>query len=227
MSSLGCHNSSFKAWGLKKNPFSVTPPDDPDKLGQIFYGRDEEIETSLPALYEGRNIQVRGAMGIGKTTLTKSLLYQLQKEVAELEEQILVLYIPQIPGLATLKDFYKALVLAIARVLVEDGINPEAEDLMNAIGGYTAQKPKKSTQGKAEFWLLSFTRTVEDETSRTPTDKIDPYPLLLDLLEQAERTYTRVVVAVDDLDKANPATVYEILENSLELLRSSEPEPLL
>lgn len=227
MSNLKRHKASFKKWGLRKNPFNFTPPDDPEKLRRIFYGREGEIDTALPALYEGRNIQIRGALGIGKTTLAKTMLYKLEEEVGDLGEEILVIYIPQVPGLSTSRDFYKAIVLAIAQILATDDPNDEVREIMDAIQGYSIQKPKKSTQGKANFWIFSLSRTEEDETSKTPTDQVDPYPILLDLLEQAERKYSRLVIAVDDLDKANPATVYEILENSLELFRSSDKRAFL
>ncbi len=69
MSRLKKHNDNLKKWGLTENPFRATPPDDPEKLAQIFHGRDQVLDIAIPTLYEGRNILIRGAWGIGKTAL--------------------------------------------------------------------------------------------------------------------------------------------------------------
>ncbi len=59
-SNLGqnCFLSNLEKLGLQENPFRVTPPEDPQKLAQIFYGRDKGLDLAIPALYEGRNILV-------------------------------------------------------------------------------------------------------------------------------------------------------------------------
>ena len=61
MSRLRRYQSNLEKWGLQENPFRVTPPEDPQKLAQIFYGRDKALDLAIPALYEGRNILGRGA----------------------------------------------------------------------------------------------------------------------------------------------------------------------
>lgn len=89
-SRLDGYLESFKKWDLRENPFNATPPDDPQLLAQIFYGRDLELDIAIPTLYEGNNILVRGTWGIGKTALILNLIYQLQQEVAAQEEKMLV-----------------------------------------------------------------------------------------------------------------------------------------
>jgi len=118
MSRLSRYQSTLKKWGLIENPFRPTPPDDRKKLAKIFYGRDQVLDIVIPTLYEGRNILVRGAWGIGKTALIFNLINQLQQEVNQLNEKMLLLYISSIPGESS-TEFYRALLLAVADSLAD------------------------------------------------------------------------------------------------------------
>jgi MoxR-like ATPase len=91
--SLKDYKQTQQQWGLSDNPFDFTPPDDFELVAKIFQGRSQELDNALPALYEGRNVLIRGTWGIGKTALIKTLLYRLQQEVSELGEEMLVLYL--------------------------------------------------------------------------------------------------------------------------------------
>ena len=217
MSRLKKHSSTLEKWGLQENPFRPTPPDDPDKLAQIFYGRDQVLDLAIPTLYEGRNILVRGAWGIGKTALIFNLLYQLQQEVAELEEKMLVLYLSSIPG-ENPREFYRALLLAIADSLAD--IDEESRDIANTLLGYSIQRTKTTTDGQVKLGIVSFGIRQESPSNQvTPTDNIEPYALLIQLLSKAEEEYSKIVIAIDDLDKKDPIVVQTILESSLDLFR--------
>ncbi|MEE3715579.1 ATP-binding protein [Tumidithrix elongata RA019] len=219
-SRLGKHKSSFQRWELKENPFRATPPDDPELLAQIFYGRDQELDNAIPTLYEGRNILVRGAWGIGKTSLILNLIYQLQQEVAALGEKMLVLYLSGIPGEKPV-DFYRALLMSIADSLKDQ--DTDAQDVVNSLLGYSIQRTKTSTEGKVQLWVFSF--SIKDETPSnplTPNANADPYPLLIRILDKAEQNYDRIVFAIDDFDKKDPIVVQTILEGSLDLFRNSK-----
>ncbi|WP_013320660.1 ATP-binding protein [Gloeothece verrucosa] len=219
MSRLKKHNSSLEKWGLKENPFRPTPPNDPEKVAQIFYGRDQALDVAIPTLYEGRNILVRGAWGIGKTSLIFNLIYQLQREVAELDdnEKMLILYLSSIPG-ESATEFYRALLLAIADSLAD--LDQEAQDIANTILGFSIQRTKTINEGQVKLGVLSFGRREESPSNKlTPTANADPYPLLIRLLNQAEKKYSRLVIAIDDFDKKDPIVVQNILEGSLDLFR--------
>ncbi|MBW4633772.1 MAG: hypothetical protein KME30_18295 [Iphinoe sp. HA4291-MV1] len=217
MSRLSHYQSTLKKWGLQENPFRATPPDDPQKLAQIFYGRDSALEVAIPALYEGRNILVRGAWGIGKTALILNLIYQLQQEVAELDEKMLVLYLSSIPGESP-TEFYRALLLAVADSLADT--DEEAQDIANTVLGFSVQRTKTTTDGQVKLGLVSFGIKQESPSNQlTPTTNAEPYPLLIRLLNQAEEIYPRIVIAIDDFDKKDPIVVQSILEGSLDLFR--------
>ncbi|MEB3190501.1 MAG: ATP-binding protein [Snowella sp.] len=217
MSRLSRYQSTLKKWGLIENPFRPTPPDDPEKLARIFYGRDQVLDIAIPTLYEGRNILLRGPWGIGKTALIFNLMNQLQQEVAELNEKMLVLYLSRIPGESS-TEFYRALLLAVADHLAD--IDEESRDIANTLLGYSIQRIKTTTEGQVKLGIVSVGRKQESPSNQVnPTDKIDPYPLLIRLLNKAEEVYSRIVIAIDDFDKKDPIVVQTILEGSLDLFR--------
>ncbi len=217
MSRLRKHNDNLKKWGLEENPFRPTPPDDPEKLAQIFYGRDQVLDIAIPTLYEGRNILIRGAWGIGKTALIFNLINQLQQEVAEINEKMLVLYLSSIPGDSS-SEFYRALLLGIADSLANE--DDEAKDIATTLLGYSIQRPKTTTEGQVKLGIISFGKRQESPSNQVSvTDNLDPYPLLIRLLGKAEDIYSRVVIAIDDFDKKDPIVVQGILESSLDLFR--------
>jgi hypothetical protein len=106
---IGPYKQTLARWGLDEIPFRETPPEDPKILRRVFHGREPELARSLPTLYEGRNVLVRGVWGVGKTTFILYLLDKLQLEVAELQESALILYVGQFPGAAS-DDFFRALI---------------------------------------------------------------------------------------------------------------------
>ena len=66
MNSIARYRKTLHAWGLTDVPFRAAPPESPDELSRIFYGRQQELDLALPALYEGRNVLVRGLWGLAK-----------------------------------------------------------------------------------------------------------------------------------------------------------------
>jgi len=219
-SRLGRHQSSLKKWHLKENPFRTAPPEDRKELAQIFYGRDQELDLAIPALYEGRNILLRGAWGIGKTSLIYNLIYQLQEEVAALDQKMLILYLSSISGKEPV-DFYRALLIAIADSLKD--IDDEAKEIVNTFLGYSIQRTKTSIEGKVNLWTVSFGGKAEiPSTNLALNANADPYPLLIRLLDKAEQYYDRIIFAIDDFDKKDPIVVQAILEGSLDLFRNSK-----
>ncbi len=223
MSILGPYKSTLKRWGLNENPFNPTPPDDIKKLAQIFYGREAELNAAIPALYEGRNILIRGAWGIGKTALILRLLDCLQQEVASLNERMLVLYLNSVLGDSP-QDFYRALLLAIADRLAQSNGDPEAKAIADSLRGRTGLQSKVKTEGRVTLGFASFAGSSESPSSA----KIDdPYALLIPMLDKAQESFDRIVLAVDDLDKKDTIVVRDILEGSLDLFRRGEKRAFL
>jgi Cdc6-like AAA superfamily ATPase len=208
------HNKMLQQWGLSENPFRPTPPDEFDLVAKIFHGRAKELEIASLTLYEGRNVLIRGTWGIGKTALIKTLLYRLQQEVAEEGEEMLVLYLGEIPK-ATVIDFYRAVLLAITTQMSRQ--SDEAKRVANSLTGMSIQSSKTKQEGGVNLGVLSF--KISNEPNSTDIRENEIYQQLLYWLHEAEEIYGKVVIAVDDLDKRDSPIVQEIIENSLDLFR--------
>ena len=215
--SLKDYKQIFQQWGLSDNPFDFTPPDEIEQVAATFHGRSQELESTLPALYEGRNVLIRGAWGIGKTALIKTLLYRLQQEVAELQEDMLVLYLGGIPK-ATAADFYRAVLLAITQQM--SGQSEDAKKVADSLTGMSIQASKTKKEGGVNLGVFSIKLTSEPNSSDIRENEI--YQQLLFWLNEAEEIYSKVVIAVDDLDKRDTPIVQEIIENSLDLFRQGK-----
>jgi Cdc6-like AAA superfamily ATPase len=215
--SLKDYKQTQQQWGLSDNPFDSAPPDDFELVAKIFQGRSQELENALPALYEGRNVLIRGTWGIGKTALIKTLLYRLQQEVSELGEEMLVLYLGGIPK-ATVADFYRAVLLAITQQMSQQ--SAEAKKVADSLTGMSIQSNKVKKEGGVSLGVLSF--KFSDEPNAAEIRENEIYQQLLYWLSKAEEIYDKVVIAVDDLDKRNTPIVQEIIENSLDLFRQGK-----
>jgi Cdc6-like AAA superfamily ATPase len=215
--SLIDYKKTLKAWGLQENPFDFTPPDEFEQVAAIFHGRKQELESALISLYEGGNVLVRGTWGIGKTALIKTLLYQLQKEVAELKEEMMVIYVDEIPNVS-ITNFYRALLLAITQQM--SGQSTDAKKVADSLTGVMIQSNKTKTEGGVNLLALSLKFTNEPNPSEIR--EADIYQQLLFWLKEAEGIYGKVVIAIDDLDKKDTPIVQEIIENSLSLFRQGK-----
>lgn len=232
-STLKRFRETCQHWGLTGNPFHPIPPTDPQELIRVFHGRDREIERALPALYDGRNILVRGSRGIGKTALTYTILDRLSREVIELDERMLVLYING-STIETPADFYRLLLLAITNQMANtEGLDREtradADSISNhLIGGVV--RPHRQSVFNARVHLAFFSFGWRDN-SASPQGFLDGdrnlYPLLLHWLELAQEHFSGSVFAIDDLDKQDSPIVQDIVESNLDLFRNRDRRAFL
>jgi Cdc6-like AAA superfamily ATPase len=218
---LGSYQQALNKWGLQENPFRLTPPDDFEELAKIFCGRDRELDIVLPTLFEGRNVLIRGKWGIGKTALIKTLLYRLQQEVSGLGEEMLVIYISDLPS-ASIGDFYRSVLLAVTQQL--SGNSAEAKKVADDLGGMVITH-KNKLEGGVNFGIFAIKSTRE--ANSVDLSEAELYRQLIFWIKQAEEIYGKVVIAVDDMDKKETPIVHQILESSLELFRQSKKRAFL
>ncbi len=219
MSSIARYRETLRRWGLSDVPFRATPPEDPAELVRLFYGRQRELDLALPALYEGRNVLVRGLWGVGKTTFILYLLHRLQQETSTLGEPMLILYIGRFPG-ETSEDLYRALLLPLSEALAE--AEPEARRVRDALSGLRITHSRQSqVEGKVDLQLVSIGGSWE-RGQKQDWHIQNIYTVLLRLLDIAEDRYKRVILAVDDLDKKLPRAVQDILDDATDLLRRGQ-----
>jgi hypothetical protein len=219
MSSIARYRETLQRWGLTDVPFRATPPEDAAGLSRIFYGRQQELELALPALYEGRNVLVRGLWGVGKTTFILYLLHRLQQETAALGERMLILYIGRFPG-ETSEALYKALLLPLSEELADE--EPEARRVWDVLSGLQITHSRQlQVEGKVDLQLVSLGGSWE-RGQEEGWQLQNVYTVLLHLLDVAQQRHGRVVLAVDDLDKKEPRAVQGLLDDATDLLRRGQ-----
>jgi Cdc6-like AAA superfamily ATPase len=219
VSSIARYRETLRRWGLTDIPFRATPPEDPVKLGRIFHGRQHELELVLPALYEGRNVLVRGLWGVGKTTFILYLLHRLQQETVALGERMLILYVGRFPG-ETSEALYRALLLPLSEILAD--VEPEASRVFDALRGLQVTHTRQTqVEGKVDLQLVSLGGMWE-RGQEEGWQIQNVYTVLLHLLEVAQDQYERVILAIDDLDKKEPRAVQDMLDDATDLLRRGQ-----
>jgi len=219
MSSIARYRETLQNWGLSDVPFRATPPENPAELSRIFYGRQQELEVALPALYEGCNVLVRGLWGVGKTAFILCLLHRLQQEVAALDERMLILYIGRFPG-ETSEALYRALLLPLSETLAD--AEPEARCVWDVLSGLQiTHSHQLQVEGKVDLQLVSLGGSWE-RGQEEGWQIQNVYAVLLRLFGVAQEQYRRVIVAIDDLDKKEPRAVQDLLDDATDLLRRGQ-----
>ncbi len=200
----------YKKWRLKEKPFfESTSTLQPELINEVFTGRITELKKVLP-LFKGRNrrnLLVYGWIGIGKTAFILEILNIIKRK----EPKILTAYIT----LPANMDLATASLIALAREMPDDdwalhqlhemGLRPEKEAV------------KKKDSGKIGPDCLNKSMEYESIPAVEPR-----YPDLSfeSLLKRALDKYDKVVIAIDDLDKKDPAEIRQLLLNAQGLLKS-------
>jgi hypothetical protein len=217
VSILEQHEAQFRAWGLFGNPFRPTPPEDPADVVRVFAGRQKEMELTLPTLYEGNNVLVRGMWGVGKTIFILAALHRLQREAAALKSKVLTVYVRRFLSEKP-EDLCKAILLPLTDLLSDkDQQAKQIREAMREVRITRAQS--KTVSAEASVHLFSLGAELGGTTDMTVT--LDsPQVLARELLVKARKRHRRVIIAIDDLDKKDPVAVQDMLDETSEDLRS-------
>ena len=198
----------FSSWNLKEIPFSESASSLRSNLDKVFTGRTEELQKIFNLLRgrERKRILVYGNVGIGKTAFILEVLSVLQRN----SKDTLTIYIslpPETTNLATIA------LIALARSMPND---EWAQQQLNQMGliGESIRKRKTKIEGK----IPGLGGSIEEETQPVNAPQF-PTLAFQDLLDRALKKYSRVVIAIDDLDKQDPARVRELLHDAQGMLK--------
>jgi hypothetical protein len=201
--------TTLSHWGLREIPFSESASFlRRSQLGEVFTGRTQELQEVL-TLFKGRErkrILVYGWVGIGKTAFILQVLSVLQRKAKD----TLATYISLPPE----TDLATAALIALARAMPDD---EWAQHQLNLMGLRPRKPPvQKRGGGRASIGVGEFNY---EETTTPVTQPRFPTLSFEDLLERALKKYSRIVIAIDDLDKQDPARVRELLRNAQGMLK--------
>ncbi len=203
-------NDIYAKWGIEEIPFSESASIlDQSRLRKVFTGRSQELREVLSLLRgkERKRLLVYGWIGIGKTAFILEILDILKRKAAK----TLTAYI----SLPADTDLATTALIALAREMPED---QWAQQLLNQMGLISTESLKQTeVTGKIGLGGMG------GEIKRKDIDINKPqFPELSfeALLKRALEKYERVVIAIDDLDKQDPATVKQLLLNAQGMLKS-------
>ena len=178
-------------------------------MRDVFTGRTKELKEVL-SLFKGRErkrLLVYGWIGIGKTAFILEVLDVLRRKTSN----TLTSYI----SLPANTDLATTALIALAREMKDD---QWAQQMLNQMGLISAQ-PLKQREFTGKAGIAGIGGEVK-EKSIDINKPLFPELSFEDLLKRALEKYDRVVIAIDDLDKQDPATVKQLLLNAQGMLKS-------
>jgi hypothetical protein len=200
----------YLKWGLNEIPFSESPSIlRPLHLHQVFTGRVRELRDVI-SLFRGndrKRILVYGWVGIGKTAFIMEILNTLRRK----SRDTLTAYI----SLPAETDLPTAALVALAREMEDDVMAQHQLSQM----GLRSRRPVPHRGDDLE----STTSLTESNIEESRISFVPPrFPAINfdDLLERALKKYRRVVIAIDDLDKQDPAYARQLLHDAQGILKS-------
>ncbi len=202
-------SKTLSRWGLAEIPFSESASFlSHSQLREVFTGRTQELRQVLP-LFQGRErkrILVYGRIGIGKTAFVLEVLGVLQRKAKD----TLAAYISLPPN----ADLGTAALIALARKMPDDEWAQHQLNLM----GLCPKKRAVRKAGKVRAGIAGIGLEAEEDTVPVTSPQF-PSLSFEDLLDRALQKYERVVIAIDDLDKQDPARVRELLRDAQGMLK--------
>ncbi|NEO58549.1 MAG: ATP-binding protein [Okeania sp. SIO3B5] len=202
--------SIYDRWGIEEIPFSESASTiGQAKIQEVFTGRTKELREVLH-LFRGRErkrLLVYGWIGIGKTAFILEILGILQRN----KKNTITAYISLPQGI----DLATAALIALAREMEDD---EWAQQQLNQMG-LRPQKALRRRKIKGKGGLPVAGVEVEEEVVAIQKPQF-PSLSFEDLLQRALEKNDSVVIAIDDLDKQDPAKVRQLLLDAQGILKS-------
>lgn len=197
----------YDQWNLTEIPFAESA-EKLDRLSQVFTGREKELGQVINLLRsrDSKSILVYGWIGIGKTAFVRLLLEGLKRNHGD---RMLTARI----RLEANTDLSTAALIALVRQMPND---EWAQYQLNRMGLRPGMALRNRTTTAGADMIVKGTveeSTVAPEAPQFPTLSFE------DLLDRALQKHERVIIAIDDLDKQDPARARQLLLNAQGLLK--------
>ncbi|NET42551.1 AAA family ATPase [Okeania sp. SIO2B3] len=200
----------YNRWGIEEIPFSESASTiGKAKIQEVFTGRTKELREVLHLFRdrERKRLLVYGWIGIGKTAFILEILGILQRKT----KNTITAYISLPQGI----DLATAALIALAREMEDD---EWAQQQLNQMG-LRPQKALRKRKIKGKGGLPVAGVEVEEEVIAIQKPQF-PSLSFEDLLQRALEKNDSVVIAIDDLDKQDPAKVRQLLLDAQGILKS-------
>jgi acyl carrier protein len=202
--------NNIRRLGLSAIPFTESPTgfDDTAQLDRTFTGRKNEL-SQVFNLFQGldrRRILIYGRIGIGKSAFLLEALTTLKED----SPKKLFTY----TSLPAELDLATAALIALAQELPNDDW---AQNTLHQMGIPTAKAIKE--RSREVGGSLGLNAKVTEKNA--PQGKLQyPTAALDTLIDRALKKYPEgVVIAIDDLDKQNPARVRQLMHDAQGILK--------
>lgn len=197
----------YQQWNLTEIPFAESA-EKLQRLSQVFTGRREELRQVINLLRsrDAKSILIYGWIGIGKTAFVREVLEGLQRNMGQ---SILTASIKLEPG----SNLATSALIALAQKMPNDEWAQYQLNRMGLRPDKALRDRKTKAGGNLVFQGSVEESTVAPEAPQFPTLSFE------DLLERAMKQYQRVVIAIDDLDKQDPAQARQLLLDAQGLLK--------
>lgn len=202
-----------KRWGMERILFGVSPPER-RYLDKVFTGRSEELESTRISLYDApRRVLVNGLFGVGKTVFIYELLAKLAQYY---KSEVLTIYESMNIGPS---DLPTTILRGLARMLKDEDEEARHLDAILSDLEITTGKDREITAG-AEVAGFGGKGTLTSTTTQALKSISNASYHIQRLIENAVQCKPdrRLVVAVDDLDKRDPETTRQSLQESRSIL---------
>lgn len=208
-----------KVWELDRITFSIHPLNERD-LPRIFAERDKELDRAVTTVFDtSRNLLVYGLFGIGKSVFIEAMFKDLRDTYPN---EVLCVF-ETLDGIDS--DIKTTILRGLARELSqEDEEAKHVHQLLSGVELTEQQTNKAAGSGEAGIaGLLKVGGGVEETVTETWARKLVPNAAyqIRNLIQRANarRPGRRLIVAVDDLDKRDPATVRANLADARPMLQ--------
>lgn len=208
-------------WGLDRITFSIHPLSEQD-LPLIFAERDNELDRAVTTVFDtSRNVLIYGLFGIGKSVFIEAMFSDLKQTHSDR-----VLCVSESLDSAD-SDVKTTILRGLARELShEDDEAKHIHQLLSGVELTTQQMNKATGSGEAGITgLFKVGGGVEDTVTETWARKLVPNAAyqIRNLIQRtmARRPDRRLIVAIDDLDKRDPATVRANLADARPMLHEN------
>lgn len=200
----------YSQWGITEIPFSESASNlGVSQLRKVFTGRNQELKEVLSLLKgkERKRLLVYGWIGIGKTAFILEILDVIKRKATN----TLTAYISLPPN----TDLATIALIALAREMKED---EWAQQLLHQMG-LISSLPLREKENTAKFGIGGIGAELK-EKSININKPMFPELSFEDLLKRALKKYDKVIIAIDDLDKQDPARVKQLLLDAQGMLKS-------